>query len=201
MFFRFDTIEILQLPSGTSFYKVLAIFSLSKKIIGERKLLLDTFLITAQLQKIRKHGQDDTLFKFLPYPVFKIRVPMQSGFQRKFFALTINTDEIYRPACFIEVPTKKLTNYTNKISDYMHIRYYGFDLRFCDRSMWNSTNEKVGSFASSDDTDIIDHNEGIKFILDHDTQLQTYEQLSKNQHINSTEDDDSNSLSNSSDIS
>lgn len=179
---RFDTIETLTDEVGSLFFKVFAIFSLTKQIKGQKKILIDTILITAHLQKINKRHASgtDRDHKYLPYPIYKFRVPANSR-TLNFYVLAIGPEDIYRPACFIDVYTQYSIKNNANISEYAKSRFYGFDLRFCDRSMWNSTEDKVGPFASLDNTDIIEHSDGIQFILNHETQIQTYKQLDINQ--------------------
>ena len=98
-------------------------------------------MILANLQEVKKRGAGaEKNFTVLPYPIFKYKtaarrvVPILGAF---------STAEIFRPACFLEVfPTiaqsRQFDRNSHKFEHFLHVRFYGFDLRACDPSMWNS---------------------------------------------------------------
>jgi hypothetical protein len=148
-------VEVIQDDNtgSTGFYQVLAIVSLTQiKFEGSYsnrskrpvRNQIDQFLIVAELQKVKKRGQDSH-FASLPYPVYKYRVPVGRR-APKIYLTAISIDDIYRPACFPEVyanvaSTKKFNRSSPKMENHLHVRFYGFDLKSCDASMWNSTTD------------------------------------------------------------
>ena len=165
---RFDVIEVLmdEETGETGFFQALAIIALveirvdgvytnrNKKLVRNQ---LDQFIIAAELVQVRKQGGDIN-FATLPYPIYKYRVSARG--QPKLFLNTFTADEIHRPACFPQVfPTTAQNNRynsnCNKTENNLHVRFYGFDLKSCDPSMWNSTGDSKTStaFFTADDNE------------------------------------------------
>ena len=162
----------------TAFHKVLAIFALSEKqqngVYDCRhrrmvKNVIDTFFICAEMTKVQKTGENFH-FHFLPYPVYKLKVTR--GNTRKLYLTTIPIDDIYRPACFIESVCSG--------GDHISARYFGFDLLFCDRSLWKTqhNDEAPPPFAANNPEDTTG------FVLDTEQQLDTYNTIVTHQGNN-----------------
>jgi hypothetical protein len=163
--YRFDTIEVLTNTETqtNAFYKIGAIVSLSgrekntkvdrngvvtyKSRKDRRRYFIDVFFIGIELSKVRKSNVDGH-FSFMPYPVYKIRVPTSTARRTRFYSTTLCLEEVNRPACFIQsfqrppinngvqlVPSQTSANMNEYLSD----RYFGCNYRFCDRSLWNTT--------------------------------------------------------------
>ena len=151
---------------GTGFFQALGIIMLveikvdgvytcrNKKIIRDQ---IDQFIIAAELVQVSKRGSELN-FATLPYPVYKYRVPARGD--PKLYLISLTADDIYRPACFPQAfPTDVQNNRYNrnghKMEHNLHIRFYGFDLKSCDPSMWNSTGDCKTStaFFTADDDD------------------------------------------------
>lgn len=173
------------------FCQVLAIFSLTEEVStgyyrnrSEKtvKNLLDTFFICAEMTKILKR-RDDKHFSFLPYSVYKLRAT--SGQNMKPYLLTLSVDEIYRPACFVKAFHNEDDSNCNRsiFSD----RYFCFDLLFCNRSFWNSSNDDqdiAPPFAANNP----EETEG--FVLSSEQQLLTYNTVLQNQGNTASDDSD-----------
>ena len=173
------------------FCQVLAIFSLSevlnngsysnrsKRIV---KNVIDTFFVCAEMMKVSKR-RDDKHFSFLPYSVYKLRAT--SGKNMKPYLLTLSVDEIYRPACFVKVFHNEDDSNCNH-SIFLD-RYFCFDLLFCDRSFWNSSNDDqdiAPPFAANNP----EETEG--FVLSSEQQLLTYNTVLENQQNIASDDSD-----------
>jgi len=164
-----------------------------------RTNLVDTFIVGAQLEKINCSKEGTFQYNMLPYPVYKYRTRLRT---KEPFIDAFSIENIQRPACLFEFyrNTGGASTASNRVQDYLPVRFCLFDYPSCDRSLWNSstdtTERAYATAASAEEADV-------GFMLYHDEQLSTFCVLEQQANGvlsgNNIEDDDDDHVSSSDD--
>jgi hypothetical protein len=188
---KFDVVEVLT-EEACNFQMIMAIVTLEKTVMTGRyecrkakvkKTVLDTFLITADMDSVVKSARSP--LRFVPYPMYELKKSRRGrgyNYVPELRLGIIQVPNINRPACFVPAFHEQIL----PTSDVTKLQYYGFSYMYCDRSNWNKEEDVFSSAVSTNEED------SLRFLLnEREANLLEQRQISRfDGHASDDEGDD-----------